>query len=228
MTAASDLLLREGSAEGECARHDDETGEVPPSMNSAPPGSRRRAAARGEPSRSSREGLAASAASKGASLSSWPRRDGRHDRSANAASPAAGRYEEEMATKGSIIAPPLHERGRCNCSGGGDARGLARHRFRRGGVLGCERAAAAKNESGASSRSLGEKGVGAPPAPPSPPRASTRRHPRRAPQPPAAQAPSRGGSLRNRRVTTGDAETSGTVHGEAPLLLDAPAGRATR
>ena len=34
-----------------------------------------------------------------------------------------------MATKGSIIAPPLHERGRCGCSGGGEmhegSRGIA-------------------------------------------------------------------------------------------------------
>ena len=117
-------------------RHDDETGEVPPEHAPEPAAG---LAAKGEPPLAAKgepqlaatgEGLAASsAASKGASLSSWPRRDGRHDRSANAASPAADRYEEEMATKGSIIAPPLHERGRCGCSGGGEmhegSRGIA-------------------------------------------------------------------------------------------------------
>ena len=214
-------------------RHDDETGEVPPEHAPEPAAG---LAAKGEPPLAAKgepqlaatgEGLAASsAASKGASLSSWPRRDGRHDRSANAASPAADRYEEEMATKGSIIAPPLHERGRCGCSGGGEmhegSRGIA---FVGGGVLGCERAAAAKNESGVSSRSLGEKAVGAPAGAVAVAAACID-----APTPAEGTAaagstrpPSRGGSLRNRRVTTGDAETSGTVHGEAPLLLDAPA-----
>ena len=67
-------------------RHDDETGEVPPEHAPEPAAG---LAAKGEPPRAAKgepqlaatgEGLAASsAASKGASLSSWPRRDGRHD-----------------------------------------------------------------------------------------------------------------------------------------------------